>query len=313
MLDAQASLRIEENLGLMRRFYLAFAAFMVLVAGCFTTEPQYQTRPFFLSEEDTATHGRKSIFDRVIETDPGVTDYVLASNYQEDPPRRIAVLPFVDHGNGEYSIDKIDLSFRKSEEELNRSAWTHANRVRRSVSGEIGGREFEIVPLVAIDAVLADRKIDDWHKLMSVKPEQLGRWLDADAVVYGEILNYEAYYAALISVWRVSARVRMVSTRDGHEIFTAENHRYSVDLSPAIDPIDIAINSVMTLIDLRDLRLARAEYEVGREIVMRLPVANHNIAQLENEAIRKERSPDQESETPIVPRQTPPAEVRNSR
>ena len=296
----------------MRWFYLVFAALMVVIAGCSTTEPQYQTRPFFLSEEDTATHGRKSIFDRVIETDPGVTDYVLASDYQEDPPRRIAVLPFVDHGNGEYSVNKIDLSFRKSEEELNRSAWTHANRVRRSVSGEIGGREFEIVPLVAVDAVLADRKIDNWNELMAVKPEQLGRWLDADAVVYGEILDYEAYYAALISVWRVSARVRMVSTRDGHEIFTADNHRYSVDLSPAIDPIDIAINSVMTLIDLRDLRLARAEYEVGREIVMRLPVANHNISQLENDAVRKERSLDEESEAPAASRQTVPPDPEGS-
>ena len=299
----------------MRWLYLVFAALVVVITGCSTSEPQYQTRPFFLAEEDTATHGRKSIFDRVIETDPGLTNYVLAGDYQEDPPRRIAVLPFVDHGNGEYSVDKIDLSFRKSEEELNRSAWTHANRVRRSVSGELGGREFEIVPLVAVDAVLADRKIDDWNDLMAVKPEQLGRWLDADAVVYGEILDYEAYYAALISVWRVSARVRMVSTRDGHEIFTADNHRYSVDLSPAIDPIDICINSVMTLIDLRDLRLARAEYEVGREIVMRLPVATHNVAQLENEAVRKERTPSEESETPSVPTQTPPAnsEVRNSR
>lgn len=34
---------------------------------------------------------------------------------------------------------------------------------------------------------------------------------------------------------------------------------YSVDLAPAIDPIDIGINSVQTLIDLRDLKLARAE------------------------------------------------------
>ena len=300
----------------MRRLYFAFVAAMIVISGCSTsTEPQYQTRPFFLSEEDTATHGRKSIFDRVIETDPGITDYVLASDYQEDPPRRIAVLPFVDHGNGEYTVDKIPLSFRKNDEELNRSAWSHANRVRRSVSGEIGGREFEIVPLVAVDAVLADRKIDDWNKLMSVKPEQLGRWLDADAVVYGEILDYEAYYAALISVWRVSARIRIVSTRDGHEVFTADSHRYSVDLSPAIDPIDIGINSVMTLIDLRDLRLARAEYEVGREIIMRLPPASHNIAQLENEAIRKERSLNDESAAPTTPPQTvqEQTQVRNSR
>ena len=41
---------------------------------------------------------------------------------------------------------KSSFSFHKSPEELNRSAWTHANRVRRSVSGEIGGSEFEIVP-----------------------------------------------------------------------------------------------------------------------------------------------------------------------
>jgi len=299
----------------MRRSYLVFAALMVLFAGCSTTEPQYQTRPFFLSEEDTATHGRKSWFDRMIETDPGVTDEVVAPDYQESPPRRIAVLPFVDHGTGDYMVDKISFSFRKSQEELNRSAWTHANRVRRSVSGEIGGREFEIVPLVSIDAVLADRKIDDWEELMSVKPEQLGRWLDADAVVYGEILNYEAYWAGLVSVWRVTARVRMVSTRDGHEIFTAQSHRYSVDLAPAIDPIDIGINSVQTLIDLRDLRLARAEYEVGREIVMRLPVANHNIARLENDAIRRERSPDQESDAPTSSQQASEAgpQVRNSR
>jgi hypothetical protein len=296
----------------MRHFYLALAAIVIVISGCSPTASNYQTRPFFLSEEDTATRGRKSWFDRVIETDPGVTDFVVASDYQQEPPRRIAVLPFVDHGNGDYMVDKISLSFRKTDEELNRSAWTHANRVRRSVSGEIGGREFEIVPLVAVDAVLNDRKIDNWDALMAVKPEQLGRWLDADAVVYGEILDYEAYYAGLISVWRVSARVRMISTRDGHVVFTADNHRYSVDLSPAIDPIDIGINSVETLIDLRDLRLARAEYEVGREIVMRLPVATHNIAQLQKSAVEKERALEDESAAISAPVQLNSA-IANSR
>jgi hypothetical protein len=285
----------------MRPLGCMLAAVMIAISGCAANSAsQYQSRPFFLAEEDTATHGRKSWFDRIIETDPGVTDYVIADDYQKQPPRRIAVLPFVDHGDGEYTVDKIPLSFRKTEDELNRSAWTHANRVRRSVSGEIGGREFEIVPLVAVDAVLADRRIDNWSKLMAVKPEQLGRWLDADAIVYGEILDYEAYYAGLISVWRVSARVRMVS-RDGREVFTADSHRYSVDLSPAIDPIDIGINSVETLIDLRDLRLARAEYEVGREIVMRLPTARLNISQLQNSAVEKERGLDEESTAPRNP------------
>ena len=89
--------------------YLVFAALIIAISGCSTNSPQYQTRPFFLAEEDTATHGRKSWFDRIIETDPGVTDFVVATDYQEHPSRRIAVLPFVDHGTGEYTVDKIPL------------------------------------------------------------------------------------------------------------------------------------------------------------------------------------------------------------
>ena len=275
----------------MRRLYGLFGVVMLLlVAGCARTSENYQTRPFFLLEQDTATHGRKSWFDRLIETDPGTTDYHVAADYQERPPRQIAVLPFVDHGNGEYKLDKISLSFRNNAEDLDRMAWTHANRMRRTVNGEIGEREFEMVPSVAVDAVLADRGINDWNKLMSMPPQKLGRWLGADAVLYGEILDYEAYWAGLVSAWRVSARIRMVSTADGHEIFTAESHRYSVDLAPALDPIDIGINSILTLIDLRDIRLARAECEVGRELIMRLPTAQGNLWTLANEAVEKERS-----------------------
>ena len=283
-----SSLFLNEN-G-MRRSYCLFGIVMLLLAGCASTGKHYSSRPFFLLEEDLETHGRKSIFDRVIETDPGLTDYTVAADYQEHPPRRIAVLPFVDHGSGDYTVDKISLSFRKSEEELNRSAWTHANRLRRSVNGEIGGREFAIVPLVAIDAVLADQGIKDWNGLISVPPEDLGRWLDADAIVYGEVLDYEAYWAGLISMWRVSARVRMVSTFGGQEVFKAQSHRWSVHVAPALDPIDIFINSVLSWIHLRDLTLARAEYEVGREMIMRLPTAQLNVSQFEKEAVEKVRS-----------------------
>ncbi len=192
----------------MQRRYHCFIIMMLVLGGCSSTTGNYQNRPFFLAEENIANHGRKNWFDRIIETDPGSTDQTIATDYQKNPPLRIAVLPFVDHGTGEYLVDGIPLGFRKTDGELDRIAWTRANRVRRSVSGEIGGREFEVIPLVAIDAVLADRGIDDWNELLSVPPEKLGRWLDADAIVYGEILSYEAYWAGLISAWRVNARCR---------------------------------------------------------------------------------------------------------
>ena len=115
-------------------------------------------------------------------------------------------------------------------------------------------------------------------------------WLHADALVYGEVTDYEAYYGFLIASWRVAARVKMVSTQDGHELFACQDRRYSTNLTPAIDPIDIGINSVLNVLELRDITLARAENEVGREIVFRLPVAERNVSDFKTEAISQEGS-----------------------
>lgn len=255
-----------------------FSMLLVLLTGCASAQPQ--SRPFFQTEQEIETHGRKTWYDQFIEADPGVGSVVIAGDYQERPPRKIAVLPFADHGNGDYLVNKIQVKSR-DEEERNKWAWTHANRVRRALTGDLATREFVIVPLLTVDAVLADHTITKWDQLNAVPPEELGRWMDADTVVYGELLSYEAYYGFLFSSWRVSARVRMVSTLDGYEIFSCTNRRYSSKVLPAIDPIDMAINSVLSLLHLRDISLARTEYEVGREIALSLPTAQRNISELQ--------------------------------
>ncbi len=266
-----------------------FFMLLTLLAGCAGTQPQ--SRRFFLVEEEMETHGRKTWYDRLIEVDPGGVSFVITGDYQERPPRKIAVLPFVDEGTGGYLIDKIPVKTR-DKEALNRWSWSHANRVRRALAGELGTREFIIVPLLRVDAVLANRGITDKDKLNAVPPEELGRWLDADTVVYGELLSYEAYYGFLVAAWKVSARVRMVSTEDGHEIFSCTDVRYSSSVNPAIDPIDMVINSVQSLIHLRDISLARTEYEVGREIIMSLPRAERNISRFLTAAKEETPGPD---------------------
>lgn len=44
--------------------------------------------------------------------------------------------------------------------------------------------------------------------------------------------------------------------------------------------MDIGINSALTLLQLRDINLTHAEDKVGREVVLRLPVAERNVATL---------------------------------
>ncbi len=253
-----------------------FLLILALLVGC--ASPQQQSRPFFLTEQELDTHGRKTWFDRLIEADPGEASFVIAEDYQERPPKKIAVLPFADKGAGDYLINKIPFKIRDKEDH-NQWSWTHANRVRRAVAGELASREFIIVPLLTIDAVLATRGITDRDKLNAVSPDELGRWLDADTVVYGELLNYEAYYAFLVAAWKVSATVKMVSTKEGREIFSCTNHRYESTVKPVIDPIDMVINAIASLFHLRDITLVRTEYEVGREIVRRLPRAERNISE----------------------------------
>jgi putative lipoprotein DUF799 len=252
-----------------------FCLLLALLVGCASTP--HQSRPFFLTEEEIDTHGRKTWFDRLMEADPGGVSCVIAGDYQARPPRKIAVLPFVDQGTGSYLLDKVPIKTR-DQDALDRWSWTHANRVRHAFAGGLGAREFFIVPVLMVDAVLASRGITDGETLHAVPPDALGRWLDADTVVYGELLSYEAYYSFLVAAWKVSARVQMVSTTDGHEMVSCTALRYSTSVAPAIDPIDIVLNSVLSLIHLRDISLARTEYEVGREIVLRLPRAQRNIS-----------------------------------
>jgi len=200
-----------------------FIAALFLLAGCSAESTQYQSRPFFLTEEDATTHGRKAWYDSAVEADPGGAKVSTAADYQQAPPKNIAVLPFTDLGEGKFVVDKLPLLPRNDEERA-RWGWSHANHVRRAVAGEVATREFTLTPLLAIDAVLAERGITDFDKLSVTSPTEIGQWLHADALVYGEVLDYEAYYGFLFATWRVTARVRMVSTRDGHEIFIVHGY-----------------------------------------------------------------------------------------
>ena len=112
-------------------------------------------------------------------------------------------------------------------------AWTDGNRVRRALDGHLASREFLVVNLVQVDAVLHEHGIDTEEKMNQVAPQTLGKWLGVDAVVYGEVTHYQAFYALLISGWQVGAYVKMVSTHDGEELLSITDSRHHADVRPA--------------------------------------------------------------------------------
>jgi hypothetical protein len=268
---------------LTRQLFLLAALSLMTVVFQACAETASDQTIFYRSEVGLETHGRKTWFDHLVEADPGQIRATIAPDYDAKAPLRIAVLPFSDSGGGNYVLNKIPLTHRGEQRRLD-WAWTDANRTRRAVAGFLAEREFLEANLIQVDTVLKQHGIDTSKKLDAVPPTTLGDWLGVDAVVYGEVTHYEAYYAALISAWQIGANVRLVSTHDGEQLFAARGSRYSVDLHPAFDPMDIMINSVLSLLELRDVTLARAEEEDAREITMRIPRSEKLHGELVEEA-----------------------------
>jgi hypothetical protein len=187
-----------------------------------------------------------------------------------DPPARIAVLPFADEGSANFVVDKIPLTFRNQQERY-RWAWTDAQRLRRAMQGYLAQREFLLTNLYGVDAVIADHGIENMSGLREVSARELGDWLGVDAVIYGKVVHYEAYYLALVAAWEVGIKVTMVSTHDGATLIDASGTRWAMSVLPALDVQDIIINSAQNILQLRDINLARAEEEACREVVKRIP------------------------------------------
>ncbi|QSR83996.1 GNA1162 family protein [Methylacidimicrobium sp. B4] len=224
----------------------------------------------FLPEKGADSHGRKRWYDYVMDPDPGSCTVWTSPDFAERAPRRIAVLPFIDEGAGNYVLNEIQWPGRKGEA-LDVWRWTHSQRLRRMVHGYLAAREFDLIPVALVDSMLAAHKISSDRVLKSTEPQILGRFLDADALVYGSVSVYRSYYLLLAAGWRVKLAIRMFSAITGREMLTGTATRNILGLRIATNPVDLAIASIGNLVHLRDVTLRRGEDEACRELVLRVP------------------------------------------
>jgi hypothetical protein len=62
--------------------------------------------------------------------------------------------------------------------------------------------------------------------LKACRSGALGDWFDVDAVIYGKVVHYEAYYLTLIGAWQVGIEIKLVSTTDGKTLVQASGSRW---------------------------------------------------------------------------------------
>ena len=266
------------------KIFLSFLIILnisLLITGCSSGKRKTTGREqFFLHEKGVSEHGKKTVIDRIYQLDPGDKEFEVSDRFKTSPPRKIAVLPFDNLVGGNYILNEIPIP-RFSKEKGEKWNWTYANRLRRFFFGHLAAREFQDIELMYINKTLQKLQILTPNDLEAVPPQELGRILGADALIYGKVTDYKNSYYALFAQIRIGLRIRCVSTEDGSVLFEGEHKRYDNDIRVATNPFDFVIASFQNYMSLRDVYAARASEEVARELVMRIPIVDSFIEEEE--------------------------------
>jgi hypothetical protein len=175
------------------------------------------------------------------------------------PPQTIAVLPFDD---------------KTSTPGL-------ARLVRESFASRLSLEAYDDIELYAIDRALDQANRQTAEYLAQASATDLGRILGADAVVFGEIFQFQRLFAGVYSQFNIGAEIRIVDTRDQQVIW---RDRYIVrfhDGGVPHDIIEIPLISIRSGFSLRDTIKYRVVDELARRLIDRLPPLSPDVYQKE--------------------------------
>jgi cell division septation protein DedD len=186
------------------------------------------------------------LFAACAKTTPSIpTPHFLAWSQDHATPKRMCVLPFLDR--------------------------THtpgiATQVRQSVAGHLSVKHFTDVELSDIDERLSQVG-EEWRNF---SPQQVGKTVGCDAMLYGEVTEASRLYLALYSQLTVAASLHLVDATTGQ---TLAQESYATKFRAAgvpLSPLAIVPDVVKTLANLSETQMTRAIDDLGRNLVEKLP------------------------------------------
>jgi hypothetical protein len=211
----------------------------------------------------------KTPLERFYELDPKGKIYISPA-LRENPPKTVALLPFrsrVGEGRAEGSGSFFNfLTWRKEihPEHL-------AERMRQSFFGQFSQLEFEHVKLSRVDRILKNEELDSWEKIRSIPPQRLGELLGADALVLGEVTQFDYYYAFLYSQLAVGLSMEMIDARTGEVLWRVYDARRDHTMRVVYDPIAVVVGLFQVGFAVRPINMMRAMDEISRELVGTIP------------------------------------------
>ncbi len=180
---------------------------------------------------------------------------LFEGKYDVDPymernrPVSVAVLPFLDQS-------------RKKE---------GAIAVRKGFYNHFSSLPFKDMELQRVDNLLRKSGLDDVDAIYKTSPQELGKILNVDAVIFGYISNFDKLFAVVYSQVSVGAELKMYDTKTGNFLWSGQHTVRIHEGGISTTPIGIIATIVATAMNVRDIQLLRACDDLFREMVKTVP------------------------------------------
>ena len=182
----------------------------------------------------------RSLFEGTHEVDPYMAEH---------KPRTIAVLPFINQA--------------KSQE--------GSEAVRKGFYNHFSSLPFKDMELYRVNEVLRKAGLEDPAVINRTSPQELGKILNVDAVVYGTISNFDKLFAVIYSNVSVGAEIRMMDTKTGKMLWRGQHVTYIHEGGISTSPIGLVATVIATAMNIRDIQLLRACDDLFRDMVKTIP------------------------------------------
>ena len=167
----------------------------------------------------------------------------------KDRPLSVAVLPFADVSGSQQG----------------------AQAVRRGFYNHFSSLPFRDMELWRVDDLLKKAGLTDPTVINQASAKDLGKILGTDAIVYGEISNFDKLFAVLYSQVSVGAKLRMYDGRTGELLWTGEHVARIHEGGISTNPIGLVATIIATAMNVRDIQLLRACDDLFRGMVLTIP------------------------------------------
>lgn len=125
----------------------------------------------------------------------------IVPDYQDRLPRSVAVLPVQN--------ETVDMDAPRA--------------FRPELFSMISRKGYVSPPTAEIDSKLAERNIREAGQLGSMTPQEIGKLLNVDAVLYTTVTEWSTVYLVVYASIKVGGRFQLIDTKTGEQLWESEH------------------------------------------------------------------------------------------